>query len=59
MKRIAVIGAGSLGTTLAQVLNDNGHKVALWVRNPEKANKIAHSRYNADYLPQLKLADAI
>lgn len=29
------------------------------MNNPEKADKIAQSRYNTDYLPQLKLADAI
>ncbi|MGL5205888.1 MAG: NAD(P)H-dependent glycerol-3-phosphate dehydrogenase [Acidaminococcaceae bacterium] len=59
MKRIAVIGAGSWGTTLAQLLNDNGHKVVLWVRNPEKANKIAKTRYNDEYLKQLRLDDNI
>lgn len=59
MKNIAVIGAGSWGTTLAQVLNDNGHKVTLWVRSQEKALEIAKTRHNNDYLPQIQLSEQI
>ena len=59
MKNITVIGAGSWGTTLAQVLNDNGHKVMLWVRNPEKALVITKTRCNSDYLPHLVLSENI
>ena len=34
-KAIAVIGAGSWGTTLAQLLAEKGQDVRLWVREPE------------------------
>lgn len=56
---VSVIGAGSWGTVLAQILNDNGHQVTLWARNKEKAAAIAASHCNRDYLPNLILADTI
>ena len=33
--KIAVIGAGSWGTALAQQLACNGNEVGLWARKPE------------------------
>ena len=38
--RIAVLGGGSWGTSLARVFVDRGHLCALWVRNPEVAATI-------------------
>jgi glycerol-3-phosphate dehydrogenase (NAD(P)+) len=57
--QVSVIGAGSWGTVLAQILSDNGHIVTLWARNANKAEKIASSRCNVDYLPSLILAPTI
>lgn len=57
--KVSVIGAGSWGTVLAQILNDNGNDVTLWVRNKEKAARIATSHCNTDYLPNLLLDSAI
>ena len=57
--KVSVIGAGSWGTVLSLILNDNGHDVVLWVRNKEKALRINAVRCNKDYLPDLKLADNI
>ena len=34
--RVAVIGAGSWGTALAQVLAGNGHEAVLWARREEE-----------------------
>lgn len=57
--KLSVIGAGSWGTVLSQILADNGHTVFLWARNPEKAARIQETRCNADYLPDFKLNPAI
>lgn len=57
--KIAVIGAGSWGTVLSQILADNGHEVWLWARSRDKAEEIQRTRCNAAYIPQVKLSPAI
>ena len=55
MSKIAVIGAGSWGTTFSKVLADGGSDVMLWSRREEVANEINSSRQNSAYLPGVKL----
>lgn len=57
--RIAVLGAGSWGTTLALLLNDNGHEVGLWEFFPELAATIAKKRVNTKYLPGVKIPKSV
>ena len=59
MSKLAVIGAGSWGTTFAKVLADGGSEVALWARRPEIADEINSSHRNGDYLPGVNLPAAI
>ncbi len=56
---IAVLGAGSWGTTYAKVLADAGQQVTLWARRPEQAREIAISRRNSDYLPGITLPELL
>ena len=53
--RVAVLGAGSWGTTFAKILADGGADVALWARRPELAREISQSKRNSDYLPGINL----
>ena len=53
--RVAVLGAGSWGTTFAKVLADSGTDVVLWARRAEVAKSISSSRVNPDYLPGVEL----
>jgi glycerol-3-phosphate dehydrogenase (NAD(P)+) len=55
MSRIAVIGAGSWGTTFSKVLADGGSDVMLWARREELATEINSSHRNDSYLPQVAL----
>ena len=55
VRRVAVLGAGSWGTTFAKVLADGGSDVALWARRPELAREISQSKGNSDYLPGINL----
>ena len=55
MSKLAVIGAGSWGTTFAKVLADGGAEVSLWSRRKEIADEINSARRNGDYLPGVDL----
>ncbi len=59
MTRAAVLGAGSWGTTFAKVLADAGCDVTLYARRPELAKSITDDRENRDYLPGIRLPDAL
>jgi glycerol-3-phosphate dehydrogenase (NAD(P)+) len=50
-ERIAVIGAGAWGTTLARMLAAAGHPVTLWAHRPVAAEEMARARENRRYLP--------
>ena len=55
--KIAVIGGGSWGTALAQLLAGKGYDVPLLVRSAEQAEAINTTHENAKYLPNLRLHD--
>ena len=48
---VAVLGGGSFGTVIANIIATNQHDVRLWLRNDERADLINESRENASYLP--------
>lgn len=53
--RVAVIGAGAWGTTLAHLLAGSGARVRLWAREPEVAASFAERGENALFLPGVPL----
>ncbi|MFC1840978.1 NAD(P)H-dependent glycerol-3-phosphate dehydrogenase [Thermodesulfobacteriota bacterium] len=55
--KIGAIGAGSWGTTLANLLADKGYTVDLWVREEEVYEQIKNDRVNSTFLPGKKLVD--
>lgn len=56
---IAVLGAGSWGTALSMVLDENGHDVRVWGNNPEQINEINEKHVNQHFLPDTPLSDTI
>lgn len=59
MSRLAVLGGGSWGTALANVLAPNFERTSLWIHDPEHAKATAESRENRSYLPGVKLHERI
>jgi len=53
------MGAGSWGTTFAQVLCDAGTPAVLWARRAELAKEINATRENPSYLPGITLPEAL
>ena len=56
---VSVIGAGSWGTTLAQILAENGNRVLLWARDASRCKAINATHANERYLPRVKLSRRI
>jgi glycerol-3-phosphate dehydrogenase (NAD(P)+) len=53
--RVAVIGAGSWGTTFGKILADGGANVTMWARRAELATEIHEAKRNSEYLPGINL----
>lgn len=56
---IGIIGAGSWGTALANLLSSNGHGVTLWVYEEEVCAYLSAHRENHVYLPGIVVPAAV
>ncbi|MEH6577879.1 MAG: NAD(P)H-dependent glycerol-3-phosphate dehydrogenase [Amphritea sp.] len=56
---VTVLGGGSFGTVIADLIASKGQSVTLWMRDAVRAEEINSSRENARYLPGVKLADGL
>ncbi|WP_020389338.1 NAD(P)H-dependent glycerol-3-phosphate dehydrogenase [Kribbella catacumbae] len=59
MTKVAVFGAGSWGTAFATVLAQAGNQVSVWGRRESVCDAINNQHENPEYLPGLRLPDAI
>lgn len=56
---VAVLGGGSFGTAVANLLAENGARVQQWMRDPEQAEAMRTNRENPRYLKGIKLQAAV
>ncbi len=56
---IAVLGPGSWGTALSQVLNDNGHEVRIWGNLEDQIDEINEKHTNTRYFKDIILDEQI
>ena len=59
LRRAAIVGAGSWGTGLAVAFARAGLDVELGCRTEQQAARLQHTRVNENYLPGIRLPDAI
>ena len=57
--KIALLGSGAWGTTLAMVAADAGHDVIIWGRNSGVIAEIETDRRNSQFLGEIPLPDSI
>lgn len=59
ISKVAVIGAGSWGTALANLMAEKGLDVTLWVREEEVFEQIREERFNRTFLPDIFLSKGL
>lgn len=55
--KIAVLGGGSFGTAIANMISANGHDVTLWMRDRDNVEQCARLHENVNYMPGYRLDD--
>ena len=56
---VTVLGGGSFGTVIANIIANNGYLVKLWVRSEDLVSEINNYQLNNFYLPGYKLNKSI
>ena len=59
IRTTAILGAGGWGTALAVLWSKRGNAITLWGHNPERAARLRETRENSEYLPGVKIPEAI
>lgn len=59
METVSVIGGGSFGTVIANIVAGNGYRVNFWLRNEESAAEINEKRENSRYLPGYQIHENV
>jgi glycerol-3-phosphate dehydrogenase (NAD(P)+) len=56
---VGVIGGGSWGTTISNIIGENNYNVIHWLRDQDVVDEINKSHENNKYLPDFKLSENI
>lgn len=59
MSKISVIGGGSFGTVIANIIAKNGHDVLFWMRSDELVDQVNLKHENSQYLPGYELSERV
>ncbi|TBR41792.1 NAD(P)H-dependent glycerol-3-phosphate dehydrogenase [Marinomonas agarivorans] len=59
VKSVCVLGGGSFGTALANIMANNGHQVSQWMRDSKQVEEINLTGVNSRYLPQASLSEEL
>jgi len=59
MSKIAVIGGGSFGTVVANIIAQNGYDVRFWMRSEELVAEVNEFHENKQYLPGYSLSESV
>ncbi|MGA0934840.1 MAG: NAD(P)H-dependent glycerol-3-phosphate dehydrogenase [Pseudohongiellaceae bacterium] len=59
VKNVAVLGGGSFGTVIANIIAYNGHTTLLWMRDAEQVASLNKLHENVNYLPGYKLHEDV
>ena len=59
MSTVSVLGGGSFGTIIANIIAENGYRVNFWMRSDTLVEEVNRTHENSQYLPGFTLHDNV